>query len=465
MSTTPIKDVKNGFYGNVGTVAKSLSATGTGDFLQVFNKTQGNVSQNLEKETDISTSNQKTERSEELQSPVKVNNKVKTEQVKDKTESFEKKSEKEISEVVEQTGNLMKEKVAETLEVSVEEVEAALEVLGLSALDLLNPDNLTKVVLELNPGTDALTLMTNEELFMDLKALMMTADELVNQMKEQLELSGDTKELLSLLKNSLFQDNLMNQIPEETMEAVTALDEFIGVSEDENQSSKFTTRMTEELTVAKDTSIEASAAMKVETVQEKKSSQGQEDSGNMARQSFNQNLLNQLAESVESSNSSQGIYGASGQEIIEQITELIKIHVKSQTTEVELQLHPASLGNVKVQIASTEGVLTATFTTQNEAVKAALEAQLIQLKENFAQQGLKVESIEVNVATQGFERSLDQQNQGNRDTEENSKKSGRRIRLSGLESLEDISLEELPEEDKVVADMMIRNGNTVDYTV
>ena len=294
---------------------------------------------------------------------------------------------------------------------------------------------------------------------------MMTADELVNQMKEQLELSGDTKEVLSLLKNSLFQDNLMNQLPEETMEAVTALDEFIGVSEDENQISKFPTRMTEELMVAKDTSLEASAAMKVETVQEKKSSQGQEDSGNMARQSFNQNLLNQLAESVESSNSSQGIYGTSGQEIIEQITELIKIHVKSQTTEVELQLHPASLGNVKVQIASTEGVLTATFTTQNEAVKAALEAQLIQLKENFAQQGLKVESIEVNVATQGFERSLDQQNQGNRDTEENSKKSGRRIRLSGLESLEDISLEELSEEDKVVADMMIRNGNTVDYTV
>ena len=132
---------------------------------------------------------------------------------------------------------------------------------------------------------------------------------------------------------------------------------------------------------------------------------------------------------------------------------------------MELQLHPASLGNVKVQIASTEGVLTATFTTQNEAVKAALEAQLIQLKDNFAQQGLKVESIEVNVQTQGFERSLDQQNQQNSQKEEKNKRSGRRIRLEGLGALEDISLEEMPEEDKVVADMMIRNGNLVDYTV
>ena len=90
---------------------------------------------------------------------------------------------------------------------------------------------------------------------------------------------------------------------------------------------------------------------------------------------------------------------------------------------------------------------------------------VIQLKDNFAQQGLKVESIEVNVQTQGFERSLDQQNQQNSQNEEKNKRSGRRIRLEGLGALEDISLEEMPEEDKVVADMMIRNGNSVDYTV
>lgn len=133
---------------------------------------------------------------------------------------------------------------------------------------------------------------------------------------------------------------------------------------------------------------------------------------------------------------------------------------------MELQLHPASLGNVKVQLTSAGGVLTAVFTTENEAVKAALESQLIQLKENFAEQGLKVESVEVNVSAQGFERSLDQQKQEqNRFEDSRSKKGSRRIRLSGTEDVEDVLNEDMTADDRIVADMMIRNGNTVDYTV
>ena len=124
------------------------------------------------------------------------------------------------------------------------------------------------------------------------------------------------------------------------------------------------------------------------------------------------------------------------------------------------------MGNVKVQIASTGGVLTAVFTTENEAVKAALESQLVQLKENFAEQGLKVESVEVNVSAQGFERSLDQQEQEqNRFENSRNKKSTRRIRLDGIEESDDLLTEEMSGDDRIVADMMIRNGNTVDYMV
>ena len=132
-----------------------------------------------------------------------------------------------------------------------------------------------------------------------------------------------------------------------------------------------------------------------------------------------------------------------------------------------MQLHPASLGNIKVQLASTEGVLTAIFTTENEAVKAALEAQLVQLKDNFAQQGLKVESVEVNVSAQGFERSLDQQEQQgqNRFQNANGRNRSRRIRLNGIDGAEGVLPEDMAEDDRIVADMMIRNGNSVDITV
>ena len=91
---------------------------------------------------------------------------------------------------------------------------------------------------------------------------------------------------------------------------------------------------------------------------------------------------------------------------------------------------------------------------------------LIQLKENFTEQGLKVESVEVNVAAHGFERSLDQQEQEqNRFEDSRNKKTNRRIRLNGFEDSGEFLAEDLSEDDRIVADMMIRNGNTVDYTV
>ena len=131
---------------------------------------------------------------------------------------------------------------------------------------------------------------------------------------------------------------------------------------------------------------------------------------------------------------------------------------------MELQLHPATLGNVRVQLAVTEGVLTATFTTENEAVRAALESQMLVLKQNFEEQGIKVEAVEVTVASHAFERNLDSSENGaGEEQTPEKKKSGRRISLTEL--MNEIEEEELSDEDRIVAEMMRQNGNTVDYTV
>ena len=268
MSATPIKDVKTSFFANVGAVGKSQSINGTSDFSQVFNKTQGQSSQGPEKDSDVKNLNHKSEGSDDVKAAMKVNDKVKTEQVKDASENFEKASGKEAENLVAETGEQMKEKVAETLDISEEEVEAVLEMMGLSPLDLLNPDNLTKVVLELNPGTDALSLMTNEELFSSLKSLMVTAEDLLNQIKEQLQLSGDTKEVLSYLKDSMFQMSINNAAKDETLDTQMQMPEVMAEDETDIQVSKLRIDGMEDVTAAKDTSLEASAALKVETVQE-----------------------------------------------------------------------------------------------------------------------------------------------------------------------------------------------------
>jgi len=131
---------------------------------------------------------------------------------------------------------------------------------------------------------------------------------------------------------------------------------------------------------------------------------------------------------------------------------------------MELQLHPASLGNLRIQIAAKEGVITATFTTENETVRAALESQLITLKENFEQQGVKVEAVEVTVASHAFEQNLNgDESHAGEQAEPEKKRGARRISLSELTA--DGLEEELSDEDRIVAEMMKENGNTVDYTV
>ena len=73
-------------------------------------------------------------------------------------------------------------------------------------------------------------------------------------------------------------------------------------------------------------------------------------------------------------------------------------------TQMEMELHPASLGNVRVQVAAKDGVITANFTTENESVKAALETQVVTLKNQLEEQGIKVEAVEVTVSSNAFER-------------------------------------------------------------
>lgn len=152
----------------------------------------------------------------------------------------------------------------------------------------------------------------------------------------------------------------------------------------------------------------------------------------------------------------------STEDIMNQIMDYMKINLKGDVQELELQLHPASLGNVNVQIASKDGAITAQFTAQNEIVKAAIESQLVQLKEQFTEQGIKVDAVEVTVANYEFQQSFSGNEKEAGEEQNNGKKIHRRINLNELD------LEELPDDmddsEKIAADMMARSGNTVDYT-
>ena len=99
-------------------------------------------------------------------------------------------------------------------------------------------------------------------------------------------------------------------------------------------------------------------------------------------------------------------------QIVEQVIRQVRVRVMPETTSMELQLHPASLGRVNLQVSSHgSGAATAMLVVENQMAKEALESQLITLKETFEEQGLKVDAVEVTVSEFGLNSQSGQKSQ------------------------------------------------------
>lgn len=140
--------------------------------------------------------------------------------------------------------------------------------------------------------------------------------------------------------------------------------------------------------------------------------------------------------------------------IVDQVVNHIRIRVLPQTTSMELQLNPESLGRVNLNVTSNNGLATATLTVQNEVAKEALESQLTVLRENLESHGLKVESVEVNVSEFGFKNPED----SDHGQYKQKKSQGRKFRYDVAEETEVEEVTTETAEDRRTGDSM------VDYT-
>ncbi len=152
-------------------------------------------------------------------------------------------------------------------------------------------------------------------------------------------------------------------------------------------------------------------------------------------------------------------YTADVNEIAEQILDRMKTVTDGDYSDVEMQLHPASLGTLHIHVTNNAGVLTASFVTENEAVRSAVESQMVRLIEQFETQGIKIEAVEVTVASHAFEQGNDA-GRSNESNEGNQKRS-RRINLGDLSG--ELDTQDMEEDEKIAAEMMAANGNTVDF--
>lgn len=377
-------------------------------------------------------------------------------------------------ETVEEKAGELVEEVADVLDIPLEKVEEVMEILGLTAVDLFEPANLKQLLLNLTDSVDDVALVTNETLYGNLQELFAAVEESLGALQEELGLSEEELDALIEQMSSEGQEEQaelpvqeMTKEPEVSVEGMK--DYAVSVQKDgETVQIKVTV---DDASGAKSTSEQVTDSAKIQIEAPVKQEKAASDMGQHGQESAfaghhaaGNAILQELLQQVEHTEApmEQPVYqAAQPEQIMNQIMEYMKINVSEDTQKMEMQLHPASLGTVNVQIAAKDGAITAQFTTQNEAVRAVIESQMIQLKEQFEEQGIKVDAVEVTVANHAYgDQSFE--GQENMDQDKGSAKKGtRKINLDLMGEEEDLS--ELEDSERIAVEMMQANGNTVDY--
>ncbi len=453
MTSTPVKDVGFGLGGTLP-VGESAKTSTDGGFQAVWNrqadsKPQPEVNQTVKKTPGDSLKARDEHRA-------RTEKREPSRDVEERTDIPEETLE-EAAEVLEAAAVQMIQEIADTLGVEPEKVQAVMADLGLEPMEVLTTRGLSSLILAVSGEESPSALLTNEELYGSYQELMGQLETVLQECGESLEVSPEQlKEMLGSMQQTV-------EKPEDA-----AVPEIVVKQEEKEPTARERqSELPEEPKPVGQENTDTDQVSDRETGENQ--SRGDRREGHRGSGGEQGQNLNLFAESlkagqyetqVQQTYSTESVWDADTQNIMRQIMDYMKVNLKAEMSTMEMQLHPASLGTLQVQVASKGGVLTANFITQNEAVKAALESQMVQLQEQFEEQGVKVEAIEVTVQTHQFEQNLEQGRRGSGQEQGTARKGRtRRIDLNGSDSME-----EMEEEDALAKDILIANGNTVDYT-
>lgn len=391
------------------------------------------------------------------------------------------------SEVVED-GKKVIEEIKKTFDVTDEDIEEAMATLAFSFENLFNTKDLQSLIMTVTNTADSVELLTNVDLYDGMNNIMKFMTDLKDSILTEFNIDETAFDEI-ITDNDLFEKVIseMENVATETVE--TDVNKEVVVSEDEVDASvvKDTQEKVETTVVADSKEVKEESKVKVEVKVEKTenvrtedavrrivtdqnkpennenhSDKGNQDKGNNDNPftlfaNEPQAVNNTVADVVEQVNSYTSTQDA--ENIMRQINDSIRVNITNESTSMELQLHPASLGTVNMQVISQNGQVTAHFTVQNEMVKAVLETQLMTLQENLNEAGTKVSAIEVTVANYNLDKGTNNGANENGANENNKGYSKRRnINLNGINSFDDFTDEELIE-----AKVMEMNGNTVNF--
>lgn len=396
-----------------------------------------------------------------------------------------------------ETSEKIVETVAEDFDMDIEDVKQAMELLGLTAMDLLQPQNLTALAKQLTGQTDSAELLVNTQFqsaWQDLGAI-------ATEVTEQLGITKNDLAELSALMEPVDAGQTTEspdaaggmEVPEEMIPGTDTVDtqtkgsvEEAVSGTDDMQNVKNPQNLQTEETVAEE-SVRTEQTQKGPQSEPVRTQNGIEKrvETDIRPQTEDSNPGGQQTDTGDESVSAPVTVQSTPQEtvfedalvqtditqadqidtldIIRQIAEQTRVTVTQDISTMEMQLRPENLGRIYLEVTMKEGAVHAQLAAQDEAVKEALQAQIATLQEKLNQAGVRVDAIEVTVASHEFERNLEQnEHQDNENSDARQERSGGRRNL-GVNSLDELS-GLMSEEEQLAAQIMKDNGNSVDLT-
>lgn len=337
----------------------------------------------------------------------------------------------------------VKDTIKEELDVSDEDIAKAMEVLGITDNDLLSVVKVTELVSALT-GAESITLITDDDMSGKLTSVL----DAVNTAQEDIAdmLNTDVDDAVLVVRT----DAVVKKDTDETVVKNTdsSITDNQSVSETESLSDVLAAKVT------------AQGSSKHEE------STGEHTGEHTGEQNHNTQSYGGVADSIIQSMKdsfvdivTEDTSRVSEADIVNQVIDQIKLSSGRELTSIEVMLNPERLGSVHVTVTAKNGILSAQIAAQNEQVKTALENQVTALKENFQNQGIKVEAVEITVMTHQFEAG---QNFGQNESErkQSEQKINKKLNLSDYMDDEDetVSTQDIRRKDS------IQNGNSsVEY--
>ena len=357
--------------------------------------------------------------------------------------------EKAVAEAYSQIINV----IADALNANPDEIKGIINELDINLNALSDNQNVIKIVSKYLGINNPVNVLTNDEAINAVKEINQSISEIINELKDEFAITDDgLKDLLSKIDTVRDTENIEDIINDETGN-VDASDDIIKVSDENNNKINIDSEndniVPEKTTVKNEENANAGNNKEFNTDRESKSELYLNENG---MESIVSNLKNTITDNILTED---GI----ADKIIKQITDDIRLYAKADTTALEIQLEPETLGKVGITVTSKAGTITAQLVVQNEVAKEAIESQMATLKESFASQDIKVDAVEVTIASKEFEQNLDK-GAGN-SSEQNENKRRKHISTEELAEINGTATDKETSIDNVPKEM----GTTVNYSV